>query len=201
MKMIMFFKFFYEITLFRVIWRQLNDVYFWLENKFISYHNIMKNDRLFRRLKKIGYNVKISQPAIMGPLERISIGNNVYIGPDSFISAEGGLTIGSNCSISGGLLIYTWNHDYIKSNLLPFNKEKILKPVIIKDNVWIGSRVTIIPGVVIGEGAIIGMGSVITKDVPDLAIVGGNPAVILKYRDKATYDLLKKNNKFFVMNK
>ena len=54
----------------------------------------------------------------------------------------------------------------------------------IGDDVWIGSRVIILPGVTIGKGAIVGAGVVVTKDVPEYAIVGGNPAKVIKFRRK-----------------
>ena len=200
MKFLNIFNFFYKNKLIREIWRFFNDIYFWVENKLISYYRLMKNDALVSKLKSAGTNVKISQPTSISHPEKIIIGTNVYLGPDCFISAEGGLIIGSNCSLSGGLLIYTWNHDYNKE-VLPFGKEKVYKPVVIKDNVWIGSRVSIVPGVTIGEGSIIGLGSVVTKDVPDLAIVGGNPATVLKYRDKKEYEKLKNSKKFLTLNK
>ena len=57
------------------------------------------------------------------------------------------------------------------------------KPVYIGDDVWIGSRVTILPGVRIGNGAIIGAGAVVSKDIPDFAVVAGNPAKVVKYRN------------------
>ena len=57
----------------------------------------------------------------------------------------------------------------------------------INDNVWIGRNVIINGGISIGEGAIIGIGSVVTKDVPPLAIVGGNPARILGFRPLKKY--------------
>ena len=56
------------------------------------------------------------------------------------------------------------------------------KWVIIEDDVWIGTRAIILPGTRIGKGSIIGAGSVVTKDVPQYSIVGGNPARILKTR-------------------
>jgi maltose O-acetyltransferase len=55
------------------------------------------------------------------------------------------------------------------------------KPVVI-DDVWIGGHVIILPGVHIGKGAIVGAGAVVTKDVPEYAIVGGSPAKVIKYR-------------------
>ena len=56
------------------------------------------------------------------------------------------------------------------------------KPVIISNDVWIGGRVIILPGISVGEGAIVAAGAVVTKDVPSYSIVAGNPAVIKKYR-------------------
>ncbi len=57
------------------------------------------------------------------------------------------------------------------------------KPVLIKEGAWIGFNACILKGVTIGKGAVIGAGSVVTKDVPDFAVVAGNPAEILKYTD------------------
>lgn len=54
--------------------------------------------------------------------------------------------------------------------------------VVIGNDVWIGMRVIIMPGVTIGNGVVIGAGAVVTKDVPDYAVVGGVPARIIKFR-------------------
>jgi len=72
----------------------------------------------------------------------------------------------------------------------------IYKDITIEDFVWIGNRVIIMGGVSIGEGAIIAAGAVVTRDVPRCAIVGGNPALIIKYRDVAHFDQLKQERKF-----
>lgn len=60
------------------------------------------------------------------------------------------------------------------------------QPIYIADDVWIGARAIIMPGVRVGHGAIIGAGAVVTKDVPEYAVVGGVPAVIIKYREKSS---------------
>lgn len=54
------------------------------------------------------------------------------------------------------------------------------KPVVISDNVWIGANVVVLPGVTIGKGSVISANSVVTKDIPQMVVAGGNPAVILK---------------------
>jgi maltose O-acetyltransferase len=62
------------------------------------------------------------------------------------------------------------------------------EPVEISDNVWIGSRATILPGVHIGEGAVVAAGAVVIRDVKDYEVVGGNPARTIKYRNQKVYN-------------
>lgn len=102
-------------------------------------------------------------------------------------------TIGRYCSIAEGACILNGNHPLSHKSLHPFfyepkagyvSSEKIKRRAIsIGNDVWIGRNAIITPSVcTIGDGAVIGAGSVVTKDVPDFAVVAGNPAKILKYR-------------------
>lgn len=77
----------------------------------------------------------------------------------------------------------SWDVIIMDSDLHAVDSKKIIhKPIRIENNVWIGCRSIILKGITIGEGAIIGAGSIVSKDVPSGAIVGGNPAQILSYR-------------------
>lgn len=157
-----------------------------------------KIKRFKKRFKSIGANVDLSLDGIYAHAENISIGNYVYIGPEPYIFAPGGLTIGDNTIIGPRVNIHTSNHRYEDAEALPYDGVTILKPVHICENVWIGANVLIVPGVTINEGAVVAMGSVVTKDVPKCAIVGGNPAVIKKYRNMERYERLKAEGKFYM---
>jgi maltose O-acetyltransferase len=86
--------------------------------------------------------------------------------------------------------IYTYNHNYMGGDTVPYDGKVIKKPVVIQEGVWIGGNTVIVPGVTVGRGAVIGAGSVVTRDVPEMAIVGGNPAGVIKYRDKQRFEAL-----------
>lgn len=159
-----------------------------------------KQRKLTATFAHVGRNVFFSGSKLISSPKKLTVGDNTWFGENFFAKCEGGLSIGSGVIISRGVEIWTANHNYDSDDLrsLPYDKRFILKPVSIKDNVWIGSRVTIVPGVTIGEGAVVGAGAVVTKDVPPLAVVGGNPARIIKYRNAERYEQLKNDNKIYL---
>jgi maltose O-acetyltransferase len=105
------------------------------------------------------------------------IGDNSGLGENCRIGSN--TVIGKNVMMAPDVIICTENHNYTKDNYEGWVK----KPVIIDDNVWIGYRAIILPGVHVGRNAIIGAGAVVTKDVPPYAIIGGVPAKVLKMRE------------------
>ena len=88
------------------------------------------------------------------------------------------------------------SHDYEYGDAIPYGLHYSNKQIVIDDFVWVGSDVTICGNVHIGEGAIVALGSVVVKDVPPYAIVGGNPAKVIKYRHIEQFEKLKQEGKY-----
>ncbi|MBE7034530.1 MAG: acetyltransferase [Ruminococcaceae bacterium] len=131
-------------------------------------------------LNRCGKNVTIEKNAEFA--YSVELGDNSGLGIQCRIS--GRTIIGNNVMMGPHVSIYTTNHAFDRLDV-PMNMQGNLpeQPVTIEDDVWIGSNVIILPGVHIGTGAVIGAGAVVTKDVPAYAIVGGNPAKVIKYRN------------------
>ena len=129
----------------------------------------------FTRFCRFGNNCNFNGMTVLG-------GGNVTFG-DNFHSGE-------NCRI------ITQNHNFDHGEAIPYDATKIKKTIVIGDNVWLGDSVIIVGNITIGEGAIVGAGAVVTKDVPPGAIVGGNPARLIRYRDMDHYNRLKAEGKF-----
>lgn len=109
---------------------------------------------------------------------KINIGSNSTINPRCILDGRGGLTIGNNVDIAEEANLWSLQHDYNSPSYSTLAKE-----IVIEDYVWIASRATILPGVHIGRGAVIASCAVVTKDVPELAIVAGIPARVIGYRE------------------
>lgn len=156
--------------------------------------------KTYRTMKSVGRNVHIRPGYEIFPPENVTIGDNVWIGENFYARAEGGLTIGSGTLIGRDTEIRTSGHVYNVDDLrsLPYDDRIVYSPMVIGENCWIATHVTFTRGVTVGEGAIVGMHAVVTKDVPPLAVVAGNPAKIIKYRDRETYERLKAEGKIYL---
>ena len=133
---------------------------------------------------------------IVGNLKGFNIHQTSHLKSNTYIECMGGVRIGKYFHTGRDLTILSSNHDY-ESTKIPYDNTYITKPVIVMDFVWFGIGVKILPGVTVGEGAIVAMGSVVTNDVPPYAVVGGNPARIIKYRDIEKFNDLKAKGKFY----
>jgi acetyltransferase-like isoleucine patch superfamily enzyme len=111
--------------------------------------------------------------------DHLSIGDNVVINRKCYIDGRFGVEINNNISISSEVCILSMDHD---PNHPQFATRQ--SKVIIKDNVWVGIRAIILPGVTLGEGCVVAANSVVTKDVEPYKIVAGIPAKVIKDRNR-----------------
>ncbi len=130
---------------------------------------------------KVGKDVNIEHGVFFGSGKDIQIGDFSGMGINCRVA--GPLKIGKYLMMGPEVMIYTSNHEMGNTDTpMIFQGDTPKKPVIIEDDVWIGARSIILPGITIHKGAVVAAGAVVTKDVPPYGIVGGNPACLLKYR-------------------
>ena len=120
--------------------------------------------------QKIAASIEIRLPFYSDYGHNIKLGKRVFINANVMMVDLGGITIENDVLIGPGAYLISVNHKLDPQH----RKELELKPVVIKQNAWIGAKATILPGVMVGKNA------VVTKDVPANTVVAGNPAKIIK---------------------
>ena len=133
-------------------------------------------------LLSAGEHINIERGACFA--EDTSIGNNSALGINCHIQ-EGGVSIGDNVLMGPDVWIFTTNHnfsDITKPICMQGNEPP--KAVVIEDDCWIGSRVTILPGVRVKKGCVVGAGTVLTKTYPEYSVIVGNPGKVVKSRNE-----------------
>lgn len=113
--------------------------------------------------------------------DKLVISSGTYVNRYSMFDAHQQIVVGSNCLFGPNCYITDSNHSF-EANLSINIQKMQSNPIVIEDEVWIGAHVTILSGVRIGKGAVIGAGSVVTSEVPSMAIAVGVPAKVIKYR-------------------
>ncbi len=130
--------------------------------------------------KNVGVNVSVHPGVYLFNLHNIEIGNNVSIHPMCYLDAYGSISIGSDVSIAHNTSIISVNHTWDDVHTpIKYNIETI-SSVIIKDDVWIGCGVRILPGVIIEKRSIIAAGAVVNKSFEGNSLIGGVPAKKIK---------------------
>ena len=139
----------------------------------------------------IGINSTFGRGTVLWAPNKMTIGNNVYIGKYCTLQAD--IEMGNNIVIANNVgLIGKYDHDYSKAGVSikdapwigdsSYNFKGKNKKIVVEDDVWIGYGAIVFTGISIHRGAIVAAGSVVTHDVPAYSIVGGNPAHVLGQR-------------------
>lgn len=148
-------------------------------------------------IKKMGKKVYIMHSCIISSPSGIEIGNHVCINHHSTISGGGSLRIGNFVMVGQNSSILSRGHAFNDHAKPMMYQGQVPGPIEIEDDVWLAANVVVLPNVKIGRGAIIGANAVVTKDVPEFAIMGGVPAKLIRYRFSGE-EIEKAKNKVFL---
>lgn len=159
----------------------------------ITVQNLVYGAPVRRKAKSIGIGVRVRNPSSV--TSKTTIGDYVSLGGVE-VYGGGACSIGSYSHFGPEVLVLTQNHNY-EGATLPYDSKLTFKDVVIGEAVWVGTRVTILPGARIGDGAIIQAGAVVHGEIPSCAIAGGNPATVFAWRDKAHHEALRKACAFY----
>jgi acetyltransferase-like isoleucine patch superfamily enzyme len=125
---------------------------------------------------RISHRVKIISPS------SIAIGKHTHVTNNVILDGRGDLTIGDDVLVGFESIIMTTTHQFRDPETPVRLQGSERKPIVIGNDVWIGTRAIVLPGVTIGDGAVVGSGAIVTRDVPAWAIVAGSPARVIGER-------------------
>jgi len=179
-------KLFVKVAMLFVFWRPAK----WRKSFKMKLESRLYSGVVRRRAKKCGRLLNVLGPGVNVTFNT-TIGEGVGFGKDVKIRGDGPVFIGKFAAIAEDTLIYTQVHDYDHSKMLPFGSGFTYPETRIDDYAWIGMRSIVLPGAHIGEGAIVQAGSVVMGKVPPCAIVAGNPAKVIGWRDMDHYNKIK----------
>ena len=135
-----------------------------------------------RKCPSLGKRVRIFEDVVLVNAENIRIGRSTFINRSTLIHGRGGVSIGENVLIGPGVFITSTNHGYRRRDKIIQEQGFESQKITIEDDVWIGARSIVLPGVRISRGAVVAAGAVVTKDVDEYTVVGGNPAGLIATR-------------------
>jgi acetyltransferase-like isoleucine patch superfamily enzyme len=135
---------------------------------------------------EVGARPKIWRDVWVDNYRRLSVGADVSIGKSAMLGCIGGVTIGDRVMIAHGAQVLSAGHRIPGAGeSMPMRFSGLdVAPINIEDDVWIGARAIVLPGVTVGRGAVVAAGAVVTKDVEAFTIVGGVPSVVIGCREQ-----------------
>lgn len=162
------------------------------------YASYLRRRQRLGRIGSVGEGTRIEITARFEHHALLRIGKHCRIGPDCFLSAEGGLTIGDGTIFGPAVVVYSSTHRYRQPNMLPYDECDEARPVVIGRGVWLAHGVMVAPGTRIGDGVVAGLGAVLSGEIPAGSIVVGNPAKVVGSRDEAELQKLLDDESFYM---
>lgn len=162
--------------------KRLGSIFFEFEIMFLHLIGMIPSHLIrlfFYRLAgmRIGNGSRIHMGARFYNLSKITIGRDTIIGEGVVLDGRERLSIGNHVAFASDVMVYNAKHSIHDEDF-----HAVTEPVIIEDYVFVGPRAIILPGITVKKGAVIAAGAVVTNDVPERAIVGGVPAIIIGER-------------------
>lgn len=142
------------------------------------YHSVRMDTPPYRRFWLGRRSVVESYCCINNAVGDVTIGDYTRIG--IHCTLIGPVCIGNHVNLAQGITVTALNHNFEDSSKRIDEQGVSTKPVVIGDDVWIGTNAVILPGVTIGSHCVVAAGAVVTKDIPDHTLVGGVPAKVIK---------------------
>lgn len=144
--------------------------------------NAMRSSLMRGIVDRMGINVKVGPNIYIGNGDGVEVGSNCHLNKGCFLR---NVKIGSNVMIAPEVYFLSKLHRTDSTNIPMIEQGNVDFPqTVVEDDVWIGLRAIIMPGVRIGTGAIVGAGAVVTKDIPPYSITTGVPAKVIGSRRK-----------------
>ena len=143
-----------------------------------GYHEPARVRELLAQLngRPVDESVTVFPPFYSDFGRNITLGKRIFINSGCRFQDQGGVVIGDDCLIGHNTVMATLNHDLAPSRRADMHPA----PIVLGRNVWVGSNVTVLPGVTIGDNAVVAAASVVTKDVPENTVVVGSPARVVR---------------------
>jgi acetyltransferase-like isoleucine patch superfamily enzyme len=165
----------------------------WVRNILQIFTNKVGKNSIIRNTVRMDvfpyYKFEIGENSIIESFSTVNnavgdviLGNNVLIGINNVII--GPVEMENDILLAQNVVITALNHEYQDVNLPITNQPHNIKKVTIKEGAWIGANAVVVAGVTIGKNSVVAASSVVTKDVPDYHLVGGNPAKVIKFYNK-----------------
>lgn len=148
-----------------------------------------------RKVARHGIGFTVNFPCLFGSVTEI--GNHCHFNGMK-VRGTGRLIIGDYFHSGDEILVITQSHNYRNPECLPYDNADVPRDVRIGAYVWVGSRVIILPGAELGDGCVVQAGAVVSGKYPANAVIGGNPATVLRFRDAEVVERLVSQGRFLL---